>query len=228
MNWTFPLFRVFGIKVRMHWAMAILILFYLIQGLDHGSLFGLGMMAITMVILLISILFHEFAHCWMAVRTGGSAEDILLWPLGGLSTLSHSNSPGVEMKVAGIGPLSSFVLSAGCYAGLYFSGVLWHWRLLSPFDDWGMEYSLARMFLLHAARLNLYLGIFNLLVPAYPLDGGTSRPLTRWRSHCRMPPVSNATAGTPIAAASRPTRPKGSGQTLGTARTAAFDNASAR
>jgi len=172
MNWTFPLFRVFGIKVRMHWAMAILILFYLIQGLDHGSLFGLGMMAITMVILLISILFHEFAHCWMAVRTGGSAEDILLWPLGGLSTLSHSNSPGVEMKVAGIGPLSSFVLSAGCYAGLYFSGVLWHWRLLSPFDDWGMEYSLARMFLLHAARLNLYLGIFNLLVPAYPLDGG--------------------------------------------------------
>ena len=30
MNWTFPLFRIFGIKVRMHWAMAIFILFYLI------------------------------------------------------------------------------------------------------------------------------------------------------------------------------------------------------
>jgi Zn-dependent protease len=130
-------------------------------------------MSATMTILLISILFHELGHCWMAIRLGGSAEDILLWPLGGLSTVSHSNSPGVEMKVAGIGPISSFVLSAACYAALYLSGVVWHWRLLFPFDNWGMDYSsLAKILLLHAARLNLYLGLFNLLVPAYPLDGG--------------------------------------------------------
>jgi len=173
MNWTFPLFRIFGIKVRMHWAMAIFILFYLIHGLDAGGAYGLGVMSATMTILLISILFHELGHCWMAIRLGGSAEDILLWPLGGLSTVSHSNSPGVEMKVAGIGPISSFVLSAACYAALYLTGAGWHWRLLFPFDNWGMDYpSLARIFLLHAARLNLYLGLFNLLVPAYPLDGG--------------------------------------------------------
>src|SRR6185295_16360982 len=44
---------------------------------------------------------------------------------------------------------------------------------LFPFDNWGMDYSsLAKILLLHAARLNLYLGLFNLLVPAYPLDGG--------------------------------------------------------
>lgn len=157
----------------MHWALALIILFYLIQGIDHGGAFGMGMMSITMAILLVSILFHEFAHCWAAVRVGGSAEDILLWPLGGLSTLSHSNSPGVEIKVAGIGPLSSFVLSAACFGGIVLTGGQWEWRLLSPFDNWGMgDPSLVRMFLLHAARLNLYLGLFNLLVPAYPLDGG--------------------------------------------------------
>jgi Zn-dependent protease len=157
----------------MHWAMAILILFYLIHGLDVGGAYGFGIMSATMAILLVSILFHEPGHCWMAIRLGGSAEDILLWPLGGLSTVSHSSSPGVEMKVAGIGPISSFVLSAACYGGLYLTGSGWHWRLLFPFDNWGMDYpSLARILLLHAARLNLYLGLFNLLVPAYPLDGG--------------------------------------------------------
>lgn len=173
MNWAFPLFRVFGIKVRMHWAMGILILFFLIQAVDRGGMYSLGIVSVSMVILIVSILFHEFAHCWMAVRMGGSAEDILLWPLGGLSTLSHGNAPSIEMKVAGIGPISSLLLSAGCYGGLYLTGYAWSWGLLSPFDDWGMGFpSLAQIFLLHAARLNLYLGLFNLLIPAYPLDGG--------------------------------------------------------
>jgi len=157
----------------MHWALALMILFYLIQGIDVGGAIGLGMMAVTMTILLVSILFHEFAHCWMAILLGGSAEDILLWPLGGLSTVSHSNSPGVEIKVAGVGPVSSFVLSGACFGGLVLSGARWDWLLLSPFDNWGLgDPSLVRMFLLHAARLNLYLGLFNLVVPAYPLDGG--------------------------------------------------------
>ena len=166
------MFRIFGIKVRMHWAMAILILFYLIHGLDVGGAYGFGVMSATMGILLVSILFHELGHCWMAIRLGGSAEDILLWPLGGLSTVSHSNSPSVELKVAGIGPVSSFVLSAACYGALILTGAVWHWRLLFPFDNWGMDWPLAQTLLLHAARLNLYLGLFNLLIPAYPLDGG--------------------------------------------------------
>lgn len=157
----------------MHWALALLIGFFLIQGIDTGGVRGLGYMAVSMAILLISILFHELAHCWMAVRMGGSADDILLWPLGGLSTVSHSNSPGVEMKVAGIGPVSSFLLSGLCFGAIVLTGGHWEWRLLSPFDNWGFgDPSLLRMFLLHAARLNMYLGLFNLLVPAYPLDGG--------------------------------------------------------
>ncbi len=157
----------------MHWAMGLMILFYLIHGLDIGGIVSMGIVAVTMVILLVSILFHELAHCWMSVRSGGTAESILLWPLGGVSSLSHSNSPGVEIKVAGIGPVSSFVLSAACFGGLVLSGVRWQWGVLWPFDDWGMGGPLSyRTFLLHAARLNLYLGFFNLLVPAYPLDGG--------------------------------------------------------
>src|SRR6185436_13857422 len=48
-----------------------------------------------------------------------------------------------------------------------------------------------------------------------PPSGLTRRPLTSCASHSAIPPTSNATAGTPNCAASRPTRPNGSGQMLG-------------
>jgi Zn-dependent protease len=131
------------------------------------------MMAVTMVILILSILFHEFGHCWMAIRQGGSAEKILLWPLGGLSYVEYDHGASEQIKVAGIGPLSSLVLSAGCYGILYATGVAWNWSLLLPYEGWHPPgYSLVQIFLLHAARLNLLLALFNLVVPAYPLDGG--------------------------------------------------------
>ena len=61
MHWSFPLFRVFGITIRMHWMMAILIAVYMLRGAAgaHGFLLGLGFMAITMGILLLTIVLHE-------------------------------------------------------------------------------------------------------------------------------------------------------------------------
>ena len=46
---------------------------------------------------------------------------------------------------------------------------------------------------------------------------GTRKPFTPSFNHWLIPPTLNAIAGRPATAASRPTSPKGSGQTLGTA-----------
>jgi Zn-dependent protease len=160
----------------MHWLMALMIGIYLVKGAthpDHGGWWGLGWMSITMTILIVSILFHEYAHCWMAGHQGGGGERILLWPLGGLATVHYHPGPWPQIKVAGVGPLSSFVLSAACFGALVLTGVPWEWELALPFDSWwpyGM--TTVQVFILHAARLNLLNGLFNLLVPAYPLDGG--------------------------------------------------------
>src|SRR6478672_1259157 len=97
MNWSFPLVRIFGIEIRMHWFMVLMI--------------GIVLVAAGLVILILSILFHEFGHCWMAIRERGSAEKILLWPLGGLSYVHYEHGPMQTIKVSGIGPLSSFVLA---------------------------------------------------------------------------------------------------------------------
>jgi Zn-dependent protease len=172
MKWTFPLFRIFGIPLRMHWIAAILIAVHLVQGAAQGGS-DLLWMAVTLAILLVSILFHELAHCWMAIRLGGSAEQILFWPLGGLADVRHPGSPWDEIKVSAIGPIASLVLAAAAFGALPLTGVSWDWQYLVPFHGWvPAHWDLTRIFLLHAARLNLILALFNLCVPVYPLDGG--------------------------------------------------------
>jgi Zn-dependent protease len=172
MNWSFPLFRIFGIQIRVHWFMVLMIGILLLQAAPGGP-DALGWVAAGLLILIISILFHEFGHCWMAIRQGGHAEKILIWPLGGLSSVEYEHGPLQQIKVSGIGPLSSVVLSGICCGILVASGARWSWSLLLPYEGWRpSEYSLLQVFLLIAARLNLLLALFNLLVPAYPLDGG--------------------------------------------------------
>ncbi len=178
MSWTFPLFRLFGIPVRAHWTLALLVGGYLVKGTAQDGLTGLERMAVTMGILLVSVLFHEFAHCWMALRRGGHAERVLLWPLGGIAYVGHMGSAHDDLKVAGIGPISSFVLGGLALGALLLTGVPWHWEYANPFEGWwypdSQPYHMttAHNFALHAFRLNMILGLFNLLIPAYPLDGG--------------------------------------------------------
>jgi len=173
MTWTFPLFRLFGIPIRMHWLLAILIAGRILASWSKGGLWGLEWMSVTMAILLFSILFHELAHCWVGIRLGGHAEQILLWPLGGLAYVGHTGPPRDQIKISGVGPLSSFVLGGACAGILILSGAPWDWSYLNPWADW-WPWGLTRPqgFLLHAVKLNLILGLFNLCVPAYPLDGG--------------------------------------------------------
>jgi stage IV sporulation protein FB len=167
-----PLFRIFGIRVRMHWLLGVLVAVYIVQA-AAGGLRSAGYMAVTMAIFVASVLVHELGHCWMARRQGGGAESILLWPLGGLAHVHYPFTPMRQILVAGIGPLTSLTLSAACF-GLYAaSGASWNWDLLLPFEGWWPGgVGLWQVFVLHAARLNLLLGLFNLLIPAYPLDGG--------------------------------------------------------
>jgi Zn-dependent protease len=156
----------------MHWVLALVIAIFLVQALPGGA-FGIGWMAVTMAILFLSILLHELAHCWMAVRLGGHADEIVMGPLGGVSYIGHTGSSRDEIKIAGIGPLTNFALAGACVASLVLSGAAWTWDILNPFSAWwGVTWTMTQLFLVHAARINVILGLFNLVVPAYPLDGG--------------------------------------------------------
>src|SRR4051812_1431746 len=80
LNGSAPLFTAFGIRVRIH---AMMITWIIIELLFSGSEYGLGFKnaCVSMSILFVSVLLHEFGHCFGARWVGGEADEILMWPL---------------------------------------------------------------------------------------------------------------------------------------------------
>lgn len=177
MNLTFPLVRIFGIQVRIHWFYPILVAMYILRGAigtDSGGLM-VGFYSCLMAALVLTTLVHELGHCFAARSVGGHAEEILLWPLGGLAYVGHGGSPRQDIKVAAMGPLMHLPLAA-IAAGLLLRGEAWQWSYLNVFESWYPFYPFRDHFwqnlTLALFKLQLVLFFFNLLVPAYPLDGG--------------------------------------------------------
>src|SRR5262245_6356805 len=98
---SFHLFTVAGIRVRMHASLALLIVLVLLFGVG-GFGFTVAMRVQSMAMLFAVILLHEFGHCFAARSVGGTAEEIIMTPLGGLA-----------MAMAPRRPWATFVTVAG-------------------------------------------------------------------------------------------------------------------
>lgn len=104
-----------------------------------------------------SVLFHELAHSWLALRYGYKVRSITLFMFGGVSEIEQeAKQPAAEIWIALIGPLSSYLLAL-------FFGAIWYvsqtsLAVVSSVASW-------------LALINVGLGTFNLL-PGLPLDGG--------------------------------------------------------
>lgn len=91
MSWSVPLFRVLGIDVRIHIFFLAVILIELgrtaLAGRETvgGVPLGLAWTGIGLAMLWLVVLVHELAHCLAARWLGGTATEILAWPLGGLA-----------------------------------------------------------------------------------------------------------------------------------------------
>jgi Zn-dependent protease len=116
-----------------------------------------------------SVLFHELSHSLVAIRSGLEIPEITLFIFGGVSRLSQEpKDPVTELKIALVGPISSFVLAA------------FFWLLKTVFR--GLEPTLLVAVLGYLAWINLALGVFN-LIPGFPLDGGrVFRALWWWKT----------------------------------------------
>ncbi|MFF5205499.1 site-2 protease family protein [Streptosporangium sp. NPDC000396] len=117
------------------------------------------------VLLYVSVLLHELAHCVLARMYGLPVRRITLYFLGGVSEIEREpETPGREFMVAFAGPLLSLGL-----AGLGFVA----YRFVEPDTILGVL-----IFQLWLA--NLMVGIFNLL-PGLPLDGGRMLRAGVWK-----------------------------------------------
>ncbi|GAA3101934.1 site-2 protease family protein [Streptosporangium carneum] len=130
------------------------------------------------VLLYLSVLLHELAHCVVARMYGLPVRRITLYLLGGVSEIEREpETPGREFMVAFAGPLLSLGLAAvGFFA----------YRFIDPA-------SITGVLVLQLWWANLIVGIFNLL-PGLPLDGGRMLRAGVWKA------TSNAGSGTVVAA----------------------------
>ena len=183
-----PLGSVRGIRIEANWSVALI--FALIAlGLatlqfpsvnPHQSALTYAIAAIvTAVAFFASLLAHELAHSLVARRFGLRVEKITLWVLGGVSQLSGEvPSPGAEVWIAGVGPLTSLVLG-GIFIG---AAVLFAGTGPARASVPGVfETALA-----YLGITNVALAAFN-VIPAAPLDGGRLlRAVIWWRTGDRV------------------------------------------
>ncbi|HSA52148.1 MAG TPA: site-2 protease family protein [Yinghuangia sp.] len=164
-------------KVGVHWTVAVIFAVIAIglaqsrlPAAHPGHLWALywAVGLLTAVVFLASLLAHELAHAVVARRNGVGVDDIVLWLLGGVARLrGEAPSPGVEFRIAGVGPLVSLVL------GVVFG--LSAWLVHAGFGAGLGVDALAWL-----AAINILLAVFN-AVPAAPLDGGRLLRALLWR-----------------------------------------------
>ena len=153
--------RVFGIPVYIspYWFVVAALLVYLYaNSLDVAVQPERTryLVSVAFVLLLyLSVLIHELAHCVVARAFRLAVRRVLLYPLGGFSEIEQEPpTPSQEFLVSVAGPVISLVL-AGIAAGLT--------RVVPD--------GLPNLLIDQLFRANLLVGIFNLL-PGLPLDGG--------------------------------------------------------
>jgi Zn-dependent protease len=210
--WSFPLGRLFGITIRIHWLFPFIALGFILHaafGKENGQRFPPGLWVdatILMFILFFSVLLHEFGHCFAARAVNGDAQEVLLWPLGGLANVDVPHRPRAHFLVAAGGPAVNAALAVGSAVLLLFvhqSALQPIWGPLPEYCPWrfldsngsplvalrtwsGMEvtvspYSTAAW----VARIfwvNYFLFLLNVVLVGFPLDGGRMLQSALWPS----------------------------------------------
>ncbi len=179
--WSLNLGRYLGVQVRLHVFFLLFGVFtlFLAAQSPQGSLAWYAVLSLT--ILLLSVLLHEIGHCAATRRVGGSADQIVLSPLGGLASTNVPPEPLAQLAVAAAGPLVNFVilLAAVPLLLLYGADVQGLLNPISPRE--ALEGSLPLVALKLTFWINSVLLILNLL-PAPPLDGGRMLRSVLWHA----------------------------------------------
>ena len=88
------LFRVAGIDVFLHWSW-FLIAIYEVQ--IWRSMFSSPVWAVGLYLGLFALVtLHEFGHALACRQVGGSADQIVLWPLGGIAFVRPPQRAGAH------------------------------------------------------------------------------------------------------------------------------------
>ena len=200
LSWSFPIGQLFGIAIRVHFVLPIVMISLIGRAaVDKSYVAGAWQdMAMLLGLMFFSILLHEFGHCFAARYMEGEADEVLLWPLGGLEFCrSLPHTPLAHFVVAAGGPLVNLILCAITTIALMFA-----LDFLPPFDPFrwpfrthdnvvsipllawhGQATSTDNLGIIVLARffwVNWVLLLFNIVLVGHPFDAGRMLQAALW------------------------------------------------
>lgn len=190
MTWAIPLYTAWGIAVRLHVFFVIYIALTLLTSGINQSTMGVVFQAMAFASLFGIVLLHEYGHCFAAKRLGGEADQIILWPLGGLAMVNPPRTWRAHLITAAAGPMVNVALIP--VIGIPLLLLTQNVQALAPnplnlaasqayvsLPSGAAPWWLAWLWWTHV--VNLILLGFNVLMPMYPMDGGRIMQALLWR-----------------------------------------------
>ncbi len=148
-----------GIDLFLHWSWFLVAAFEISGRTKTYS--SLTWNVLEYLALFLIVMLHEYGHALACRQVGGTANQIVLWPLGGVAYVNPPPRPGATLWSIAAGPLVNLVLLP----------ILSVVGILNRSLGLAVAMPNAHALLRAVWFINLGLLIFNLL-PIYPLDGG--------------------------------------------------------
>ncbi|MEZ5277170.1 MAG: site-2 protease family protein [Opitutaceae bacterium] len=162
LDWSIKLFRVWGIRLEVHFTFLILLAYFGRQGWEYAGRTGLLWGCLLLLSIFTCVILHELGHSLTAMRYGVRVHRILLLPIGGMAQFDRiPREPARELAITVAGPAVNFILFG--LLALILGGFSIEQVSAFPLSLRQLAYSLA--------AINLIMGVFN-LIPVFPMDGG--------------------------------------------------------
>src|ERR671935_1726302 len=102
------LFRFAGIDLFLHWSWFLVAAFEISGRAKTYS--SLTWNVVEYLALFLIVMLHEYGHALACRQVGGAANQIVLWPLGGVAFVNPPPRPGATLWSIAAGPLVNVVL----------------------------------------------------------------------------------------------------------------------
>ena len=161
-GWSFTIFRLFGIRLSVHYSFFLLPLLVVWNPIAERDWSTALYALLFLLAAYVCVVLHELGHCFVALRWGIRVPRILLMPIGGMAEFDHMpREPKKEIGIALAGPTVNLIIVA-----ILILCIGWP-------DDWDSSalYEGMTGFWVEIAIANFGMAVFN-LIPVFPMDGG--------------------------------------------------------
>lgn len=192
LGWSVRLFGFRKIDVRIHLITVVFmigVVLAAIPSIGERGWLHLIMLSFSMLALFVVVLLHEFGHCFGARLSGGSANRIVMLPIGGLALAMPRHHWKSHLITAVAGPAVNVAIVPLTAMGLWLvgQGDTIVFNPLAPtttsntISSSSTVATLGMLALWWLHYINFLILAFNLLLVFFPFDGGRIVQSVMWR-----------------------------------------------